>query len=189
MKIKDIAHSLRKYRKWHRWIGISVGILVIISSLSGILLALKKDVTILQPPTQKSRTETKASWLPVEDIEEKATEALQAHTGLRDLGVDRMDVRPGKGVVKVNFEQGYWEVQVDGYSGEVLSIAKRHSDWIEKVHDGSIISNLFKLVSMHVLGIGLLVLTLSGVWLWVGPQKVRKMKKEQNAQKNHSKFI
>jgi uncharacterized iron-regulated membrane protein len=189
LKIKSITYSLRKYRTWHRWIGISVGVLVLISSLSGILLALKKDVNILQPPTQRSEVSSKAEWMPIREIGLRATEALKAHTGLAAVSIDRMDVRPSKGIVKVNFEQGYWEVQVDGYQGEILSIARRHSDWIEQVHDGSIISDAFKLASMHMLGLGLLVLTLSGFWLWFGPRKIRKIKKNQKAEKNRSKFV
>ena len=166
-----------------------MGVLVLISSLSGILLALKKDVNILQPPTQRSEVSSKAEWLPIREIGLRATEALKAHTGLAAVSIDRMDVRPSKGIVKVNFEQGYWEVQVDGYQGEILSIARRHSDWIEQVHDGSIISDAFKLASMHMLGLGLLVLTLSGFWLWFGPRKIRKIKKNQKAEKNRSKFV
>ncbi len=173
----------------HRWIGISVGILVVISSLSGILLALKKDIDVLQPPTQKSNTTVKNSWLTVEEMGQRATEALQARTGLQDVSIDRMDVRPGRGIVKVNFEQAYWEVQVDGHTGDILSIAQRHADWIEQIHDGSIVSDAFKLVSMHTLGLGLLVLTASGFWLWFGPRKIRRLKKEQQAQKNNSRFV
>lgn len=189
MKIKEITYSLRKYRKWHRWIGISIGVLVIISSLSGIFLALKKDIDVLQPPTQKSTAEAQDDWLPIEKLGQQATLALQAHTGLEEVSIDRMDVRPTKGIVKVNFEQAYWEVQVDGYSGEILSIAKRHSDWIEQLHDGSIVSDAFKLVSMHTLGLGLLVLTASGFWLWFGPRKIRSLKKNQKARENSSKFV
>lgn len=129
------------------------------------------------------------SWLPIEKIGEQAITALKAHSGLQEVSIDRMDVRPAKGIVKVNFEQAYWEVQVDGYNGKILSIAQRHSDWIEQLHDGSIVSDSFKLISMHSLGVGLLVLTASGFWLWFGPRKVRKLKKENKARKNSSKFV
>ena len=80
-------------------------------------------------------------------------------------------------MVKVLFEKGNWEVQIDGTSGEVKSIAKRYSDWIESLHDGSIISDGFKLVSMNVLGIGVLILMSSGIWLWYGPKVIREMKR------------
>ena len=180
MKIHDIAVSLRKYRQWHRWIGISIGILIVISSLSGILLALKKNVDTLQPPTRESKTSS-GKWLDIKTIGEQASQALIHQSGLPQVTIDRMDVRPDKGIVKVNFVEGYWEVQLDGYSGEVLSIARRHSDWIEKLHDGSIISDTFKLISMHALGLGLLLLSISGFWLWFGPRKMRKIKKKQRA--------
>jgi len=62
----------------------------------------------------------------------------------------------------------------------VLSVARRHSDWIEQLHDGSIISDLFKLISMNFLGIGLLIMILSGLWLWYGPKKFRKMKRRKH---------
>ena len=91
--------------------------------------------------------------------------------------VDRFDVRPSKGIVKVLFEKGYWEVQVDGTNGEVKSIARRHSDWIEALHDGSIINDFFKLISMNILGVGLLFLIGSGLWLWYGPKRLRWLKK------------
>ena len=88
-----------------------------------------------------------------------------------------MDVRPSKGIAKVLFKEGNWEVQIDGTSGEVKSIAKRYSDWIESLHDGSIISDLFKLISMNLLGIGVLFLMGTGIWLWYGPKVVREMKR------------
>lgn len=180
LDVHKIAVSLRKYRQWHRWIGISIAILLLFSSITGILLAWKKDISVLQPPTQKS-SQSSVSWLSISEIAQRAENALLSHTQLAEVNIDRMDVRPDKGIVKVNFVQGYWEVQVDGFNGNILSIARRHSDWIEHIHDGSIISDLFKLLSMNVLGIGLLILMASGIWLWFGPRKIRKMKKRQQA--------
>ena len=71
-------------------------------------------------------------------------------------------------------------MQVDGKSGEVLSIDKRYSDWIESLHDGSIISDGFKLVSMNFLGMGLLFLIFTGLWLWYGPRRIRIKKRVKN---------
>lgn len=179
--IHEISVSLRKYRVWHRWIGICIALLILISSITGILLAWKKEADILQPPTQKSSVQGNAQWLGIQDIAQLAEQALMAHTQMDIVSLDRMDVRPDKGIVKVTFLEGYWEVQVDGFNGNILSIARRHSDWIEHIHDGSIISEFFKILSMNVLGIGLLVLMVSGLWLWVGPRQLRKMKKRQRA--------
>lgn len=180
MNIKSIIRSLRKFRVLHRWMGLTLAILLIISAVTGILLALKKDVNLIQPPTQKGISKNLADWKPINELNLIAQEAFyKAHPNQKNNPVDKMDVRPSKGIVKVLFENGYWEVQVDGVSGEVKSIAKRHSDWIEHLHDGSIISDGFKLFSMNFLGIGLLFLITTGVWLWYGPRRVRKEKRRK----------
>lgn len=169
---------MRKVRVLHRWMGLTLAILLIISAVTGILLALKKDVNLIQPPTQKGISKNLSDWKPLHELSSIAQEAFYTtHPDQKDNLVDKMDVRPSKGIVKVLFEKGYWEVQVDGVSGEVKSIAKRHSDWIEHLHDGSIVSDLFKLISMNFLGLGLLFLIATGIWLWYGPRRVRKEKK------------
>lgn len=173
-----IIRSIRQFRKYHKYVGLSIGLILLISALSGIFLAWKKDVDLLQPPTQKGVASELSAWLPLEQLADSALLAMLTHRPeLKDLGIDRMDVRPAKGVVKVLFDTGWWEVQVDGSTGQVLSIARRHSDWIEKVHDGSILSDGFKLLSMNVLGIGCLVLIMTGVWLWYGPRLYRRMRR------------
>lgn len=58
--------------------------------------------------------------------------------------VDRLDVRPGRGMVKVRC-RNRWEVQVDTENGEILQVAYRRSDLIEIIHDGSLFHDHFKL--------------------------------------------
>ncbi|MEL6718299.1 MAG: PepSY-associated TM helix domain-containing protein [Bacteroidota bacterium] len=179
MKAQHYIESLRKSRTWHRWLGVCLSLLLIISASTGILLALKKEVSSIQPPTQKGSSSDLKSWQSMDQLAVIAQEALAAQEETISTNIDRMDVRPSKGIVKVLFEEAWWEVQVDGKSGEVLSIAKRHSDWIEALHDGSIISNGFKLVSMNFLGFGLLLMILTGLWLWYGPKQFRKQKNKR----------
>ena len=66
-------------------------------------------------------------------------------------------------------------------TGELLHIEKRRSDFIEKVHDGSILDYYFKtgkepfkLVYTTVMGLALLIFTVTGFWLWYGPKRMRK---------------
>ncbi len=178
-RLKAIVKSLRRFRVFHRWMGLSLALLLLISAVTGVLLALKKDIDIIQPPTQKGITENLSDWKPLDEISLLATQAFHnAYPEQKENEIDRLDVRPSKGIVKVLFEEGNWEVQIDGKSGEVKSIAKRYSDWIESLHDGSIISDGFKLVSMNFLGIGLLFLIVTGVWLWYGPRRVRREKRK-----------
>ena len=148
--------------------------------MTGILLALKKEFAIIQPPTQKGVSKSLETWKPLSEIATIATtEFHRKYPEQKENKVDRMDVRPSKGIVKVLFNKGYWELQIDGTSGEDKSIERRHSDWIEALHDGSIISNLFKLVSMNFLGLGTILLIITGTWLYFGPKLYRKAKQQR----------
>ena len=184
MKLKNYINSLRNFRSYHKVVGLTIAILLLISAVTGILLSLKKEFDLLQPPTQKGASKQLADWMPLAELALLAEDALYTkYPEQANNPIERMDIRPGKGVVKVLFAEGWWEVQVDGSTGEIKSIAKRNSDWIEALHDGSIISDGFKLVSMNTLGIGLLIMIVTGLWLWYGPKKVRRLKK--NRQKSH----
>ena len=178
MSTRTIAKSIRSYRKIHRYLGLTIALLLIISAITGILLAWKKDISVLQPPTQKGENIALEGYQSIESLAAAALHAVDS-LGLGANNLDRIEYRPTKGIAKVLFDTGNWEVQVDATSLEVLSVAKRHSDWIESLHDGSIISDFFKLFSMNFLGLGLLLLILTGFWLWWGPKKIRGIKNNQ----------
>lgn len=175
MSTRSVAKSLRGYRKIHRYLGLTISILLVISAITGILLAWKKDVELLQPPTQKGKQTAYNQYQSVEALAEVSVLAVDS-LGLNGSNIDRIEYRPTKGIAKVIFDTGSWEVQVDATNLAVLSVAKRHSDWIESIHDGSIISDFFKLISMNFLGIGLLLLIGTGLWLWWGPKRIRSLK-------------
>jgi uncharacterized iron-regulated membrane protein len=176
--IVKYVQSLRNFRHWHRYLGLFLAFFLLISSLTGVLLAWKKDVATLQPPTQKGSSTDLTTFKPLAELVPLAEAALKKqYPEQADNAVDKLDLRPSKGIAKVLFEQGNWEVQIDCSTGEIKSIGKRHADWIEQLHDGSIISDAFKLVSMNLLGFGLMLLLFSGLWLWYAPKIIRKIKK------------
>jgi uncharacterized iron-regulated membrane protein len=174
--LQSIIYRLRIYRRLHKVIGLSLAVFIIISSLTGILLGWKKNAALLQPPTKQGSSVQLSTWMSLDELARIAQRALDSATQSTANKIDRMEARPKNGIVKVLFSKGYWEVQVDGTSGKVLSVQQRHSDWIEHLHDGSIINDGFKLVSMNILGLGLLAMTFTGFWLWFGPRKIRKAK-------------
>ena len=178
MSLRKIVKRLRTFRVWHRTIGLIVAFFLLISSVTGILLALKKDIAIIQPPTKKVSFQSSDQWLSIPELEEKALLALIEKLPEQKANVvERIDVRPSKGIAKVIFSESNWEVQLNAITGETLSIAKRYSDWIESLHDGSIVSDLFKLISMNLLGIGVIFMVITGFWLYYGPKRFRKLKK------------
>lgn len=181
MKKTAYISSLRNFRVWHRFTGLALFFFIFLSALTGTFLAWKKDADWIQPPTNSGSTKDLTEWLPIDSLNKIAAAAFyEKYPEQIDNQIDRMDVRPSKGIVKMLFEKGWWEVQVDGKTGAVLSISRRHSDWIEQIHDGSIVSDFFKLISMNVLGVGLSAMVITGFWLWLGPKKYRKQKTRQS---------
>jgi uncharacterized iron-regulated membrane protein len=168
---------LRKFRSLHHWIGISVVLFMFISAVTGILLGWKKDVDLLQPPTQPGRTSDVAEWVSYDQVVRSANHALDS-VRHETSGIERIDARPDKGIIKVVYVN-YWEVQIDGKTGKALSVAPRHADWIEHIHDGSYFGDGFKLIYTNYIGWGLLLMTVTGFWLWYGPRRIRKLKEKE----------
>jgi uncharacterized iron-regulated membrane protein len=143
-------------------------VFIVISSVTGLLLAWKKQVSWLQPSEMKGVSTNVADWVAPIRIADAAKQALSdsLKLSIEQLPVlDRLDARPKHGMVKVLFK-GDWEVQVDATTAAVYSVAKRNVDWIERLHDGSIVADWFKNLSMTLLAIGLLFLSATGFWMW-----------------------
>lgn len=180
---QDIAKSTRWYRRYHRYIGSSLVAVFLIIALTGLLLGWKKHSGgYILPDTEKGTSKNLSDWLPLDSLQRSAQQAIQQRFPGESPELDRMDVRPDKGVVKISFKGHYYEAQVDGATGTVLAINLRKSDIIEQIHDGSIFDNLigtdgnFKLTYTSVMGLGLLFLSISGFWLWYNPKRIRKLK-------------
>ncbi len=120
-------------------------------------------------------------WLPVDVLHKKAlTIAREQIAPDMSPELERIDFRPDKGMVKFVFVEDYWGIQLDCATGELLHIERRRSDFIENIHDGSILDYLletdgeqFKLVYTTIMGGALLLFTISGFWLWYGPKKFK----------------
>lgn len=178
---------LRNFRNLHRKISIALFVFFFIVAGTGLLLAWKKNSGgMILPPTSKGVSDDLKTWLPFDSLQTLAIKALHdsVSPSLR-TDIERIDARPGKGSVKFVFDDDYWEVQLDGTTGEVLLIATRRSDIIEHIHDGTILDvlfgtegNQFKLTYSTIMGTSLLMLIITGFWLWYGPKKYRKEKQE-----------
>ena len=153
-------------RRIHYWASASVALPLLVIISSGLLLQLKKEWSWVQPRELRG-----TGTAPVLDLEG----ILAAVKAVPDLGVrgwddvNRLDVRPGRGIVKVWLHSG-WEVQVDLGSGTVLQSAYRRSDLIESIHDGSFFAGDWSKLGLFLpVGVVLLVLLLSGLWMFVVP--------------------
>ncbi len=153
-----------------------------IVACTGLLLGWKKhsgDI-ILSKSYEGSSIDMK-DWHPVDVLHQKAVAvAREQISDDISLELERIDFRADKGMVKFVFVEDFWGVQLDCATGEVLHIERRRSDFIEKVHDGSILDywidadgGYIKLFYTSVMGGALLLFTISGFWLWYGPKRFR----------------
>ena len=152
-------------RKLHRWGAVVIAIPLLIVIVSGLLLQVKKQVPWVQPPTQRGvGTVPALTWPSILDASKLVPEA-----GISSWeDIDRLDVRINKGVTKVRSTNG-WELQLDSATGKLLSSAYRRSDLIENIHDGSFFTEPAKLAVFLPNGIILLLLWVSGAYLWYLP--------------------
>ena|SRR5687768_13274799 len=159
-------------RKVHYWGAIVIALPVVIIICTGILLQVKKQVTWIQPAELKgSEAQPAVSFSRILESCRSVPEA-----GIRTWeDVDRVDVRPSKGMLKV-VARNRWEIQLDSATGEVLQVSYRRSDLIESIHDGSWFHDAAKLWLFLPAGAGLLLLWLTGIYLFLLPIRVRRRK-------------
>ena len=186
-KRKKQATILRGARKLHRQTGALLFIFFFIIALTGLLLGWKKNSgDYLLPKTYQGSSTNLKEWLPIDSLHKNACRyLLDSVSSTASLSLDRIDIRPEKGVVKFVFDYDFTGLQLDGATGKLLHIDKRRSDFIEHIHDGSILdiyfntsAGQFKLIYTSIMGVALLLVTITGFWLWSGPKSMRKANKK-----------
>lgn len=150
----------------HLWAGVALGALLLVVSVTGILLNHKRGLGLM-PEVTHTPTGPLEEALPLSSLEALARE----HGGAAAAtGVDRMDVRPGDGVVKVRFrDAGSTEVTLDLTSGAVLDVGERNDAFLEKLHSGEIFGPRWVLLS-DLAAVAVVLLVGSGLLLWLAPK-------------------
>ena len=164
--MKKQFHWNKWTRKTHYWGALIILIPISVVLVTGILLQLKKEVDWIQPPTAKGEISNNPN-ISFDNILAAAQSASEAGIESWD-DVDRLDVRIEEGIVKVR-GKNRWEVQIDTRSGDVLQVAYRRSDLIEKLHDGSWFHDKAKLWLFLPSGIILFILWITGVYMVLLP--------------------
>lgn len=164
-------------RKLHRWGAILAAAPVVVIICTGLLLNWKKEVAWIQPSEMRG-----AGGPPGATFDQ----ILSAARAVPEAGVeswddiDRLDVRPGKGIVKVQC-RNHWELQVDTVTGAVLSSEPRRSDLIESIHDGSFFHPGVKHWVFFPAALVLLGLWLTGLYLWILPFSAKRAGRRRRA--------
>ncbi|TDE44389.1 PepSY domain-containing protein [Flavobacterium rhamnosiphilum] len=180
---KQQAKLLRVFRKIHRTTGAFLFIFFFFVSVTGILLGWKKNSGgLLQSKSFQGTSVHLKDWLPIDSLHKNACKILlDSISKDATLELERIEIKKDKGMVKFIFAENFWGIQLDGATGQLLHIERRRSDFIEKVHDGSILDDYFKtgnglikLVYTTIMGLALLIFTITGFWLWYGPKRMKR---------------
>jgi uncharacterized iron-regulated membrane protein len=165
----------------HLWLGVLVTVGLIAISITGILLNHKRGLGLM-PEVEHEPT---APFTEAISLERMAAAALAAappesrgdwkegdpvNIGL----IDRMDVRPRNGFVKVRLrDKASMEMTVDIASGKVLHVGKRGDVFLEKLHSGEAFGGIRFVILSDIAAIGLVLTLITGYWLWLAPKVSR----------------
>jgi len=185
-KRKKQAKILRSFRKIHRYSAISLLVFFFIMALSGLLLGWKKHSgELLQAKTYTGTSSELNEWLSIDSLNTIATMTLlDSISPALSFDLDRIDIRKEKGAVKFIYKNHYWGIQLDGVTGKVMRISRRRSDFIESLHDGSLLdsylgtNDIIKLLYSTIMGLALTTFTVTGFWLWYGPKRMKHLSRK-----------
>lgn len=150
----------------HLWIGVLFTVVLLVVAVTGVLLNHKRGLGLMPDVTNASPAPLTAS-LPLAELAERA----RAAAGLGALEpIDRMDVRPDDGFVKVRFDDPAWtEVTVDLATGRALHVGPRSDVFMEQLHSGELLGKRWVLLT-DAAAVALVLLLVSGYWLWLAPR-------------------
>ncbi|MEJ8841152.1 PepSY-associated TM helix domain-containing protein [Lacibacter sp. H375] len=182
---QKIVKRTRWYRKIHRWIASGLFVFFFFIAGTGLLLGWKKNSHgYLLADSHKGVSTDSKDWLPIDSLQSIAFKIFSDSTHAVNMPtVERIDIRPSKGMVKFVFSENYLAIQLDCTTGSMLHFERRRADFVEHLHDGTILDNLFKnksglfkLSYTTIMGVSLLLLTITGFWLWYNPKRIKQKK-------------
>ncbi len=183
LKTRQLAKDTRFYRKLHKFVAVPMLVFMLLLGSTGLLLTWKSELN-LQPPSQQGSTKNN-TLISLDQIHKTAIHF--ADSLKLSNTIDRIDYRPNKGIAKVRFTNHFTELQIDCYTGNILSVKQRTDSIIEMIHDGSIIDYLFgstsenaKLLYSSITSLALLLLAFSGFWLWFKPKQIKHHKTKKH---------
>lgn len=164
----------------HKWIGVTAGLVLLLSASTGFFLLIKKKYDWIQPVSQAGTPgtpEQRATFAQLYDsiFTHSCDEHPDGFPAFQDYeDIERLDVRPDKNIVKVRSHVDWMEVQLDLTTAEVLSYKQRYSDWFEQLHDGQLIAGWWHEWGMPVIAIAFLLMVFTGYLIWLWPKYVKR---------------
>ena len=162
----------------HLWLGVVVTVALIAISVTGILLNHKRGLGLM-PDVAHEPTAPFAQAVSLETLALAALEAAppESRGGWTsgdpvDIAlIDRMDVRPRDGFVKVRLrDNAAMEMTVDLASGRVIHAGRRGDVFLEKLHSGEAFGGQPYVILSDIAAVALMLTLITGYWLWLVPK-------------------
>jgi uncharacterized iron-regulated membrane protein len=157
-------------RNWHRKISLISLIPLIVIAISGFILSLRSLIPAIQPP--QVRGTPGFPIIPLEQIYAKAQSVESAELSSLEK-LKSMEVRLQTGTVSIRAQNGI-EIQIDSHSGEILSVGKRWTPFLIKIHEGGFLPPLLQYVIFIPIGLLLTFLSISGLFIFLKTYKRKK---------------
>jgi uncharacterized iron-regulated membrane protein len=201
---QPMSRRLAQFRRWHKWGGLTAGSVLLVLGTTGILLNYKqpvfaalgvptkreRGVSPLPPPSKPARVQFTTKGIMDGAVNFEQALAI-ARNQWGDAALERAEIRAERGGVTFRFRRADGdELWVDGANGhhavkgeyERISRSEadgepvRSADWgkiLIDLHTGRIGGEVGKAI-MSVTALLLLLLTLSGVYLWLKPLLIQR---------------
>jgi len=149
--------------------------------LTGSLLSFKSAFTKVIFENKEISDESKLSAiLPLDSLETIATSTLNEKANTKFKKSEKVEIKISKGTIMFYYKDAY-SIQLNGASGAPILIEKKFGGIIQDIHDGAILdslvtnkSSLSKKVYSIIMGLSLLLLTITGTYMWYKPKMIKK---------------
>jgi hypothetical protein len=164
----------------HLWLGVIATVALIAISITGILLNHKRGLGLMpdvpHEPTgafSGAVSLDRLAYAALEAAPQESRKTWKAGDSVDVSLIDRMDVRPRNGFVKVRLrDKSSMEMTVDLNSGKVLHVGRRGDVFLEKLHSGEAFGGPMVILS-DIAAVALVLTLITGYWLWLVPKLSR----------------
>ena len=172
---------LQNFRSLHKKFASVLFVFFFLIGFTGCLLAFKSAFTKTIFENKEVAAESKlAAILPLDSLEKIATNTLNEKANTKFKKSEKVEIKISKGTVLFYYKDAY-SIQVNGATGAPILIEKKFGGIIQDIHDGAILdslvtnkSSLSKKVYSIIMGLSLLLLTITGTYMWYKPKMIKK---------------
>ena len=172
---------LQSVRNLHKKFASVLFVFFFFIGFTGSLLAFKSffTKTIFENKQVKSEASL-MHFLPIDSLEKAAVTAINEKAGTAFKKSEKVEIKISKGTILFYFKDAY-SIQLNGETGLPLLIEKKYGGIIQDIHDGAILDSWivnsfsgFKKGYSLIMGLSLLLLTITGTYLWYKPRMIKK---------------